>query len=53
VPLENVRAGPVITANALDGLTRRHRQSRFGLLRLVDGGVVSVAAAASVPDVDV
>jgi len=35
------------------GPTRRHSQSRFGLLRPVDGVVVLVAAAAGVPDVDV
>jgi len=48
-----MRAGPVSTATALDGPTRHHGQSRVGLLHPSDGGVVLVAAAASVPDVDV
>jgi len=39
VPLENVRAGPVSTATALDGPTRRHGQSRFGLLDPTNFGV--------------
>ena len=53
MPLENARAGPVSTATALDGPTRRHGQSGVNLLHPADCGVVWVAAAAGVPDVDV
>ena len=40
-------------ATALDGPTHRHGQSGVGLLHPADSGVGWVAAAASVPDVDV
>ena len=44
--LENVRVVPMGTMTTLDGPTRSHGPSRFGLLLPLYNGVVPVAAAA-------